>query len=195
MSLIIHVGIYVKPFSPWPKKRRSETGLLKWHHMKSPASRLIENIGSYTMEACIMCCAVLCCVMLRCVALCCVVCCCCCFYSHLWPNRLIITYPLTIDQKHKHEIGPQHRRQVVDPRPQTPQGESVVKPATLLLGILNVLCKWCIKEVRGNCPNPFFKMTARGQKHRKEVDKCGNSSPYIRHFISSKYWELTSQYK
>ena len=34
------------------------------------------------------------------------------------------------------------RRQVVHPRPQTPQGESVAKPETPLLIILSIACKW-----------------------------------------------------
>ena len=38
--------------------------------------------------------------------------------------------------------GPLHKRQVVHPRPQTPQGESVDKPETLLLIILGLVLSW-----------------------------------------------------
>ena len=44
--------------------------------------------------------------------------------------------------KHKPEIRPPHRRQVVHPRPQTPQEESVAKPETLLLIILSIVYKY-----------------------------------------------------
>ena len=44
-------------------------------------------------------------------------------------------------------------RQVVHPRPQTPQGESVAKPETPLLIILSIACKY---EVHGNLFSPSF---------------------------------------
>ena len=40
------------------------------------------------------------------------------------------------------ESGLPCRRQVVHPRPQTPQGESVAKPETPLLIIISIACKW-----------------------------------------------------
>ena len=45
------------------------------------------------------------------------------------------------------------RRQVLRPRPQTPQGESVAKPETSLLIILSTACKY---EVHGNLFSPLF---------------------------------------
>ena len=46
-----------------------------------------------------------------------------------------------------------HARQVVHPRPQTPQGESVAKPKTHLLIIFIIACKY---EVLGNLFSPLF---------------------------------------
>ena len=43
-----------------------------------------------------------------------------------------------------------HHTRVVHQQPQTPQGESVAKPETLLLIILSIICKYDIKEVHGN---------------------------------------------
>ena len=78
---------------------------------------------------------------------------------------------------------------MVHPQPQTPQGESVAKPVTLLLIILSIVCKCDIKEVLGNQSNPLFKKRVCGRKHPWEVDNCRNSSPYIKHFILSKNWQ------
>ena len=78
---------------------------------------------------------------------------------------------------------------MVHPQRQTPQGESVAKPETLLLIVLSTVCKYDIKEVIGNQSNPFFKKRVYGWKHPREVDNCRNSSPYIKHFILSKYWQ------
>ena len=75
------------------------------------------------------------------------------------------------------------------PRPQRPQGELVTKPETLLLIILSLVCKHDIKEVHGNKSIPVFKKKVLGWKHQREVDNCRNSSPYIGHFILSKYWQ------
>ena len=66
------------------------------------------------------------------------------------------TYTLTVVWKYMPKIGPFNRRQVVHPRPQTPQGESVAKPETPLLIILRAVCKCHIKEVHINYSNPFF---------------------------------------
>ena len=55
-------------------------------------------------------------------------------------------------------INPPQKRQVVNPRPQTPQGESGTKPGKLLLIILSLVCKSDIKEVHGELSNPLFKI-------------------------------------
>ena len=49
-------------------------------------------------------------------------------------------------------------------RPQTPQGESVAKPRTLLLLILNLECKFDIHGLYSNVSNPFFEKKVCGQK-------------------------------
>ena len=51
-----------------------------------------------------------------------------------------LTYQLIL--KCEPKSGLSCRRQVVHPRPQTPQGESVAKPETPLLIILSIACKW-----------------------------------------------------
>ena len=56
--------------------------------------------------------------------------------------RNIQTYIPTLILKCEPKSGPSCRRQVVHPRPQTPQGESVAKPETPLLIILSIACKW-----------------------------------------------------
>ena len=81
------------------------------------------------------------------------------------------------------------RRQVVHPWPPTPHGESVAKSETLLLIILSIIYKYDVTEVHANLSNPFFKKKARGRNHTRQVGNCRNSSPYIRHFILSKYWQ------
>ena len=65
-------------------------------------------------------------------------------------SPLCQTYTPTFIYKHKPKIGPSHRRQVVHPRPQTPQVESVAKPETLMLIILSIACKYDRNEVHGN---------------------------------------------
>ena len=52
------------------------------------------------------------------------------------------TYISTLILKCEPKSGLSCRRQVVHPRPQTPQGESVAKPETPLLIILSIACKW-----------------------------------------------------
>ena len=52
------------------------------------------------------------------------------------------TYIPTLILKCEPKSGLSCRRQVVHPRPQTPQGESVAKPETPLLIILSIACKW-----------------------------------------------------
>ena len=60
--------------------------------------------------------------------------------------------------------GPTYRGKVVNPRHQTPQGQSVAKPGTALNYIL-VGYKHDIKESKGNKFNPIFKENIQGQKH------------------------------
>ena len=66
---------------------------------------------------------------------------------------------------------------MVHPRPQTPQGESVAQPATPLLIILSIACKY---EVHGNLFSPLFEIKVRGQKHPR------NSIPNISQYITIK---------
>ena len=75
------------------------------------------------------------------------------------------------------------RRQVVHPRPQTPQGESVAKPETPLLIMLSIACK---HEVHGNFFSPLFEREVRGQKHPREMVINRNSMPNISQYITSK---------
>ena len=71
------------------------------------------------------------------------------------------TYIPTLKLKCEPNSGLSCRRQVVHPRPQTPQGESIAKPETPLLIILSKACKY---EVHGNLFSPLFEKT-------KSVDK------------------------
>ena len=54
--------------------------------------------------------------------------------------------------------------QVVHPRPQTPQGESVAKPETPLLITLNIACKY---EAHGNLFSPLFEKQSPWTKTSK----------------------------
>ena len=49
----------------------------------------------------------------------------------------------------------------------------------LMLIIMSLVCKFDIKGVNGNYPNPFFEKKIRRRKHPWEVYKCRNSVPYI----------------
>ena len=102
------------------------------------------------------------------------------------PFPLCQTHIPTFVYKHKPEIGPSGRRQVVHPQPQTPQGDSVAKSETLLLIILSIV--W-YKGGPWTLVQSVFQKKVRGQKHPWKVDNCRNSSPYIKHFISNKYWQ------
>ena len=55
--------------------------------------------------------------------------------------------------------GPKYTGQVVSPRHQTPQGQSVAKPGT------PCRIKHDIEESKGNMCNPLFKENVQGQKH------------------------------
>ena len=76
------------------------------------------------------------------------------------------TYIPTLILKCEPKNGPSCRRQVVHPRPQTPQEESVAKSETPLLIILSIACKW--GSVR------YSKSKIRGQKHPREVVNKAN---------------------
>ena len=96
-------------------------------------------------------------------------------------------------RKPKPKIGPPHRRQVVHPWPQTPQGESVAEPGTVLLIVLSLQNKFDIMMVHCNLSNLFvffvffFKKEVCRQKHPRKADKCRNNISYVNHFILSKY--------
>ena len=68
-------------------------------------------------------------------------------------SLLYQSYTPTVIYKHKYKIGPPYRRQVFHSRPQTPHGDSVTKPGTLLLIILSLVCIFDINEVHGNMSN------------------------------------------
>ena len=73
-------------------------------------------------------------------------------------------------------------RSVLSPNP-------IVKPGTLLLIILSLICKSDIKEVHGKLSNPLCGKDVGGQKHPREMDKCRNAIPYMNHFIISNILE------
>ena len=83
-------------------------------------------------------------------------------------SRVIII----IFENQRPESGPSYRRQVVHPRPQTPQAELVAKPGTPLFIVSSLICKPDIKEARSVSSNPLFKKNVRGRKHPREMDKC-----------------------
>ena len=56
-------------------------------------------------------------------------------------------------------------RQVVNPRNQTPQRQSVAKPGTPPVEYPGRECKHDIKEFDTNMFNPLFKENVQGQKH------------------------------
>ena len=71
---------------------------------------------------------------------------------------------------------------------QTSQGEPVAKSDRRLLIILSLVCKSGIKVAHFILSNPLFKKNIRGQKHPREVAKCGNGSPNISHVrYNNKY--------
>ena len=82
------------------------------------------------------------------------------------------TYTPTVTLKHEPKSWRPHRRQVVHPRPQTLQGESVVKPETLLLIIPSLLYYSDINEGYRKVSNPLFEKIVLGQKHQREVEKA-----------------------
>ena len=87
------------------------------------------------------------------------------------------TYIPTLILKCEPKSGLSCRRQVVHPRPQTPQGESVAKPETPLLIILSIACKWGPWQ---HVQSIIRKAKKRGQKHPREVVKNRNSIPNIK---------------
>ena len=92
-----------------------------------------------------------------------------------------LTYQLIL--KCEPKGGLSCRRQVVHPRHQTPQWESVAKPETPLLIILSIACKY---EVHGNLFSPLFeKQSLCRQKHPREVVKNRKSIPNMSQYITS----------
>ena len=74
--------------------------------------------------------------------------------KQLWIYEISLqTYIWTVIFKYEPKSGLSCRRQVVHPRPQTPQGESVAKPETPLLIILSIACEYA---VHGNLVSPLF---------------------------------------
>ena len=70
--------------------------------------------------------------------------------------------------------GPTCRRQAVNPRHQTPQGQSVAKPETPLQNIQSWLAGCDIKGSDDTILNPVFWKTIQGQRHlgRWEILEC-----------------------
>ena len=87
-------------------------------------------------------------------------------------STLYQTYTPTVTLKHEPKSWRLHRRQVVHPRPQTLQGESVVKPETLLLIIPSLLYYSDINEGYRKVSKPLFEKIVLGQKHQREVEKA-----------------------
>ena len=86
-------------------------------------------------------------------------------------STLYQTYIPTVTLKHEPISGRPYRSQVVHPRPQTLQGESVVKPETLLLIIPSLLCDSDINEGYRKVSKPLFEKIVREQKHQREAEK------------------------
>ena len=61
--------------------------------------------------------------------------------------------------------GPTYWGQVVNPRHQTPQGQSVAKDWTSPVEYPSRECKHDTKESKGNVFNPIFKENVQGWKH------------------------------
>ena len=94
-------------------------------------------------------------------------------------STLYQTYTPTVTLKHEPKSWRPHRRQVVHPRPQTLQGESVVKPETLLLIIPSLLYYSDINEGYRKVSKPLFEKIVFGQKHQREVEKAETVSPKL----------------
>ena len=65
-------------------------------------------------------------------------------------SRLYQTYTPTVFQKHKRKTGPQYRKQVVNPQPQSLQGELVTEAGTVLFIVLSLVCKSRRQSVDGS---------------------------------------------
>ena len=87
-------------------------------------------------------------------------------------SPLYQTYTPTVTLKHEPKSGRPHRRQVVNPRPQTLQGESVVKSGKLLLIIPSLSYDSDINEGYRKLSKPLFEKILLGQKHQREVEKA-----------------------
>ena len=73
---------------------------------------------------------------------------------------------------------------MVHPRPKSPLGESVAKPETPLLIILNIACKY---EVNGNLFSPVFEKQSPWTKTSQGGGQNRISIPNISIYIMSKY--------
>ena len=87
-------------------------------------------------------------------------------------STLYQTYIPTATLKYEPKSGRPYRTQVVHPRPQTLQGESVVKPETLLLTIPSLLYDSDINEGYRKLSKPLFEKIVLGQKHQRVVKKA-----------------------
>ena len=97
-------------------------------------------------------------------------------------STLYQTYTPTVTLKHEPKSLRPHRRQVVHPQPQKLQGESFVKPETLLLIIPSLLYYSDINEGHRKVSKPFFEKIVLGQKHQREVGKAETVSQKINRF-------------
>ena len=94
-------------------------------------------------------------------------------------STLYQTYTPTVTLKHEPNSWRPYRRQVVHPRPQTLQGESVVKPETLLPIIPSLLYDYDINEGYRKLFKPLFEKIVLGQKHQREVEKAETVSQIL----------------
>ena len=78
------------------------------------------------------------------------------------------------------EGGPACRRQVVNPRHQTPQGQSVAKPETPLQNIQGWVARRYIKGSDGVMLNPIFWKKVQGPKHPGRWGIVEHQTPSIK---------------
>ena len=80
-------------------------------------------------------------------------------------STLYQTYTPTVTLKHEPKSWRPYKRQAL-------QGESVVKPETLLLIIPSLLYDSDINEGYRKLSKPLFEKIVLGQKHQREVEKA-----------------------
>ena len=88
------------------------------------------------------------------------------------------------------KIEPPYKKQVVHPRPQTPERRLDSQPGTRLLVILNLVCKFDIKEGHGNSSNPFSK---RKSMERNIITKPSSFAYNIR-FVYAIVWKFCTEH-